>query len=90
MGSVYTSNGYREIVSPDAKVGDMSELPIIDLEKSYSDKLEDRMEVAAAVRNACTRVGFFYIKNTTMPKSVRKAAFDAVSYFFITACSKHW
>ena len=77
--AVYTGNGYREVITDVARVGDFSELPMIDLRKSYSDDLADRKELAQQVRDACTRTGFFYIKNTTMPEEVRAAAFKAVS-----------
>lgn len=77
--AVYTGNGYREVITDTARTGDFSELPMIDLRKSYSDDLADRKEVAQQVRDACTRAGFFYIKNSTMPEAVRAAAFKAVS-----------
>jgi isopenicillin N synthase-like dioxygenase len=76
--AVFTGNGYRDVVNPHARVGEFSELPVIDLEPSYSDDVDERMRVAQQVREACTRVGFFYIKNTTMPEKVKAAAFQAV------------
>ncbi|KAH8881990.1 Clavaminate synthase-like protein [Thozetella sp. PMI_491] len=80
--AVFTGNGYRDVVNPHARVGEFSELPIIDLEPSYGDNREARIGVAQQVRDACTRVGFFYIKNTTMPEKVRGAAFQAGEAFF--------
>lgn len=39
------------------------EIPIIDVSRIYSDKLEDRQAVAEEVREACHRIGFFYVIN---------------------------
>ncbi|XP_014556693.1 hypothetical protein COCVIDRAFT_99213 [Bipolaris victoriae FI3] len=45
------------------------EIPVIDLEPSFSDSLSDRQKVADQIRKACTTSGFFYITNHRIPKS---------------------
>ena len=42
-------------------------LPIIDVEGLQSDKLADRQEVGARLRDACLDKGFFYICNHGIP-----------------------
>lgn len=39
------------------------EIPIIDVAGIYSDNIEDRRAVAEKVREACHRIGFFYVIN---------------------------
>jgi hypothetical protein len=39
------------------------EIPIIDVARIYSEKLEDRQAVADQVRKACHDIGFFYVIN---------------------------
>ncbi|KIW96777.1 uncharacterized protein Z519_02168 [Cladophialophora bantiana CBS 173.52] len=82
MPAVFTGNGYREVVSPNARAGDFSELPMIDLKYASSPNLQDRLKVAEQLCDACTRIGFFYIKNTTMPDEIRKGAFAAAKKYF--------
>ncbi|EMD92460.1 hypothetical protein COCHEDRAFT_1174457 [Bipolaris maydis C5] len=45
------------------------EIPVIDLEPSFSDSLSERQKVADQIRKACTTSGFFYITNHRIPKS---------------------
>ncbi|EAU32187.1 predicted protein [Aspergillus terreus NIH2624] len=42
--------------------GDFDNLPIIDVASLDSPDIEDRKQLAAQIFDACTRVGFFYIK----------------------------
>jgi hypothetical protein len=39
------------------------EIPVIDVSGIYSDKLKDRQAVAEQIREACNRIGFFYVIN---------------------------
>ncbi|KAH8434906.1 uncharacterized protein LDX57_012537 [Aspergillus melleus] len=41
---------------------DVAEIPVIDLSSLRSPILEDRQKLAGQVYDACTNVGFFYIK----------------------------
>lgn len=45
------------------------EIPVIDLEPSFSESLSDRQKVADQIRKVCTASGFFYITNHRIPKS---------------------
>jgi hypothetical protein len=38
-------------------------IPIIDVSGMFSEKLEDRKAVAERIREACHRIGFFYVVN---------------------------
>jgi non-haem dioxygenase in morphine synthesis N-terminal len=38
-------------------------IPIIDVSGMFSEKLEDRKAVAEKIREACHRIGFFYVVN---------------------------
>lgn len=42
---------------------EVEEIPVIDVARIYSDKLEDRQVVAEQIREACHRIGFFYVIN---------------------------
>lgn len=39
------------------------EIPIIDVSRMFSERLEDRQAVAELIREACHRIGFFYVIN---------------------------
>jgi isopenicillin N synthase-like dioxygenase len=45
------------------------EIPVIDIEPSFSNSLANRQKVAAQIRKACTTSGFFYITNHGIQKS---------------------
>lgn len=47
--------------------GDFDSFPVIDVGAIRSYELEQRKAVAAKIRDACTRVGFFYIENHGIP-----------------------
>ena len=46
------------------------------------DDLAAKQQVAHALREAATKVGFFYIKNHGVPEAIIKAMFDAGPAFF--------
>ena len=45
----------------------VEEIPVIDLSPLYSEKLEDRKQLAKDINGAATNTGFFYIKNHGIP-----------------------
>ncbi len=42
---------------------ELEQVPIIDVAGIYSSKLEDRQAVADQIRDAATKIGFFYAVN---------------------------
>ncbi|KAF2137686.1 uncharacterized protein K452DRAFT_353383 [Aplosporella prunicola CBS 121167] len=59
-----------------------NEIPIIDISRIYSEKLEDRKAVAEMVREASHRIGFFYIVGHGIDPHYREAAFEQAKQFF--------
>ncbi len=54
---------YREVLNNPPRDCTAEEIPIIDLTPLYSDKLEDRKQLAKEIRLSAVNTGFFYIKN---------------------------
>ena len=65
-----------------AKRGAFHEIPIIDFTNAFSKDFEKRKELAGQVYDACTRVGFFYIRNHGVDESIMKNVFSAAKDFF--------
>ncbi|KAJ5894287.1 hypothetical protein N7495_005978 [Penicillium taxi] len=57
-------------------------IPIIDLANINSTQLEQRQQLAQAVYEACTQVGFFYIKNHGVPEEMIQGIQHAAEQFF--------
>ncbi|PPQ78729.1 hypothetical protein CVT25_010732 [Psilocybe cyanescens] len=55
---------------------DFQDVPIIDLNGMISNDPTERRKLADDIRNACVRVGFFYVKNHGIPDSVTEGAFE--------------
>ncbi|KZT69579.1 Clavaminate synthase-like protein [Daedalea quercina L-15889] len=58
------------------------EIPIIDLKNIRSTDLRDRRALADEIREACINVGFFYVKNHTIPQSAIDNAVSEGKHFF--------
>jgi isopenicillin N synthase-like dioxygenase len=56
-------------------------LPIIDL-APYMKEGGDTKATATAIREACKKVGFFYVKNHGVPEELRKSFFESSKRFF--------
>ena len=67
--------GTREINGDLSIVGDFTTIPVIKVAGIFSEKLEDRQVVAAEIRDACTRVGFFYIEDHGIPDDIVEDVF---------------
>ncbi|KAK6331294.1 hypothetical protein TWF730_004381 [Orbilia blumenaviensis] len=82
--TVVTGNGPRKILSNsiDLKPGDFSSIPILDLSLAFSSDPSDRKKCAETLFDACTRVGFFYIKNHNVPEHIITECFGAGKDFF--------
>lgn len=57
-------------------------IPIIDLTPSFSPSLADRQSVAEQIHDACTTVGFFYIKGHGIPQTVCDDVLTLAKRFF--------
>jgi hypothetical protein len=58
--TVKLSNGQTCSFSSNLSI-ETDELPIIDISRIYSEKLEERQALAEEIREASHRIGFFYI-----------------------------
>ncbi|KZT22408.1 Clavaminate synthase-like protein [Neolentinus lepideus HHB14362 ss-1] len=75
------SNG--QIVSFKSNVAkDTGEIPIIDIGGIFSDKIEDRKAVAEKVREASSRIGFFYAINHGIDPRYEEDTFEQAKRFF--------
>lgn len=62
--------------------GDFDSIPIIDLEKMYSDNYDDRLALSKELFDACSNVGFFYAKNHGIPEDIVDNTFNWSKKFF--------
>ncbi|KKA20986.1 hypothetical protein T310_4985 [Rasamsonia emersonii CBS 393.64] len=69
-------------VQKDIIQGDFDNIPIIDLSLMSSSDLEERKKLAAQIYDACSRVGFFYIKNHGVPEELVDKIHDMAHKFF--------
>lgn len=86
MNIVRTGNGIRNFTDTGlvARKVDFTEIPQIDFGPMASEDIADRLKVAAALKDACMNVGFFYLRNHGVPQEVIDATFDAAKRFFAT------
>ncbi|MEQ8656431.1 MAG: 2-oxoglutarate and iron-dependent oxygenase domain-containing protein [Hyphomicrobiales bacterium] len=84
IATVDTGNGPRAFFASglEAKPTPFEAIPLIDFGPMLSDDPAERAMVGAAVRKACTEVGFFYAINHTVEKAVVDATFEAAHQFF--------
>jgi isopenicillin N synthase-like dioxygenase len=71
----------------DADKMGMNEIPLVDLScfapcDNYEERLPERLEVAAQLREACKSIGFFYVKGHGMSNETIHGAFQAAHDFF--------
>lgn len=64
--------------------GDFSEIPVIDLSALVSDSATDaeKAKLIEDLRDACTRVGFFVVKNHGVDWAIVDRAFAGLKEFF--------
>lgn len=74
--------GIQETKSEGSIVGDFDTIPLINVARIFSEKLEDRKAVADELREACTRVGFFYVEGHGIPEELIDSVFDVGKKFF--------
>lgn len=61
---------FRDVLNSPPRACTAEEIPVIDLTRLYSEKLEDRKALAKEIRAASVNTGFFYIKNHGIEQSV--------------------
>jgi isopenicillin N synthase-like dioxygenase len=67
---------------------DFHSVPMIDLTGMMSNDLEARTRVAAALRDACVNVGFFYISNHGVPQELVDGMFAIAARLFALPVDK--
>ncbi|KAK7416719.1 hypothetical protein QQX98_005045 [Neonectria punicea] len=65
-----------------AEAGNFDTIPVIDVGGIRSPVFEERQKVAVEIKNACTRVGFFYIENHGIPEDLIQGVFGFAEKFF--------
>jgi isopenicillin N synthase-like dioxygenase len=73
---------YRTVKTAPPHDARPDEITVIDVSGIFSDDLSQRQAVASQVREACMRIGFFYMINHGIPDSVTDAAAEACLDFF--------
>ncbi|KAH8731484.1 hypothetical protein GQ44DRAFT_698818 [Phaeosphaeriaceae sp. PMI808] len=74
--------GRRRILLGKAAKESFNEIPKIDFRRVYSDKLEDRKQLAKEVSAACRNVGFFYAVNHGVDEELLNDTFEALKRYF--------
>lgn len=72
----------RKVWEPDVSTATFQELPIIDLADMENLDPSKRAALASRIYDACTQVGFFYIKDHGIPEeSIQKIMGEAGRFF---------
>lgn len=66
----------------DTQVGNFDTIPIINVSGIFSTQLEERKKVAAQIRDACIRVGFFYAEGHGVSQDLVDSTFEVAKKFF--------
>lgn len=84
MNVIVTGNGPRQFVESGlfARESGFTEIPVIDFAPMYGDDAAAQRTVAAALRDACVNVGFFYLVGHGVPQAVVDAVFAQAHRFF--------
>ncbi|PPQ65889.1 hypothetical protein CVT26_000909 [Gymnopilus dilepis] len=67
---------------------DFQDVPVIDLQNISSTDPIRRRKLADEIRDACIRVGFFYVKNHGIPEDVINAVLEEAKSFFALPLEK--
>jgi len=74
--------GRRRVLKGKAAKDTFNEVPKIDFQRIYSDKLEDRKELAQEVGAACRDIGFFYAVNHGVDEDMLEDTLSALKEYF--------
>lgn len=82
-GKIYLSQGVMRSLGS-GNGGEFTEIPIIDLSAMVNSNVteEETNQLVASIRDACTRVGFFVIKNHGIDWKIIENSFAALDEFF--------
>ena len=84
MNVIHTGVGPRAFVESGlgASTIPFTEIPVIDFAAMFENDDKSRLAVGDAVRDACTRVGFFYARNHQVDPRIIDATYRAAHAFF--------
>lgn len=84
MSTVLTGNGPRAYFASGLGAREVSftEIPVVDFAAMSGADRAARLRVGEAVRDACTRVGFFYVRNHGVDPALIDSTFKAAHRFF--------
>lgn len=83
MKVLETGNGARAVSAGlEPRQASREEIPILDLEPMFTGSAAGKAELAAALRQACTNSGFFYIRNHNVPQAAIDGIFEAAKTYF--------
>lgn len=84
MSTVLTGNGPRAFFASglEARQVPFTEIPVIDFTPMAGNDAEAKHKVGQEVRDACTRVGFFYVRNHGVSPALIERTFKAAHRFF--------
>ncbi|RDW80981.1 hypothetical protein BP5796_05679 [Coleophoma crateriformis] len=68
--------------SPDTRAAEPDAIPVIDVSSMFSAKIEDRKRVAAELREACLKIGFFYVTGHGIDPAQIDRVFEGSKQFF--------
>ncbi|RDW69867.1 hypothetical protein BP6252_08887 [Coleophoma cylindrospora] len=68
--------------SPDTRAAAPGAIPVIDVSPMFSPMIEDRKRVAAELREACLKIGFFYVKGHGIDQAQIDRVFEGGKQFF--------
>lgn len=82
--AILTGNGVRSVQASglQARQVPFAAIPLIDFSPMYGTDLQARQAVGEAVRQACTQVGFFYVKGHQVPQASIEETFEVARQFF--------
>ncbi|OQV06541.1 hypothetical protein CLAIMM_11093 [Cladophialophora immunda] len=72
----------REVLHGDKMKNTFSKIPIVDVSGMFSDKFEDRKNVAEEITKACEEVGFFYMKGHGVEQDLLDETFAVSKEYF--------
>jgi isopenicillin N synthase-like dioxygenase len=84
---LHSEDGEKSAFGPTEKsqntiIGNFDTIPVLNVSGMFSNDIAERKKFAALLRDACMRVGFFYIENHGIPSKLVDEAFEWGKKFF--------